>query len=925
MKKKLIEGPLPLDAINAAARKEKSIFFGHPSALHLWWSRKPLAACRAVLLAQLLDDPSAHPDRFPTKAAQHYEREQLFEIIKNYVKWENSGKEEFLAPVRDEIMKSCDGSPPTVLDPFAGGGSIPLEAQRLGLRARASDLNPVAVLINKALIEIPPRFADQPPVHPKADVRIRWQGAEGLAEDVRRYGRWMRKRALKRIGHLYPEVTMPKQHGGGQSTAIAWLWTRTVRCANPPCGAEMPLAGSLRLSTKKGRAAWVQPIAQDASGSRVVAFEVHHSDGEPPNPPKFGRAKFRCASCGEPAPDGYVKAEGQAGRMDTRMMAVVAEGTRQRVYLPVSKRHEQAAAVEPPAEAPSADLPEEALGFRVQGWGMRCWTDLFTDRQLTALCTFSDLVAKARKKILAKALSAGLAGDGVPLSEGGSGARAYAEAVSVYLAFTVSKAADYWSTICVWDRAGEKMGHTFPQQTLAMSWDFAEANPFSSSTGNWLSMLDRVAESLTRLPAAVHGSASTCDAGDVEAKSVLLSTDPPYYDNIGYSDLSDFFYIWLRRSLREVFPDVFSTLLAPKFQELIAVPHRHDGNKAAAEEFFQQGLNSVFTRLRTVQDPRFPMAVYYAFKQSQRSEEGVASTGWSTMLEGLIAAGWMITATQPMRTERSNRVRSLDSNALASSIVLACRPRPEDAGIIDRQGLLRALRDEMYEPIRDLQKAGIAPVDLRQAAIGPGMAVFSRFSRVVESGGGSMRVHTALGLINQVLEAVLGAAEADLDSETRWAVAWFTQHFEDAGPYGVAEQLAVSMNVAVETLARAGIVESSGGRVRLLARDEMPTDWNPQSVVRVPVWTATQQLVRHLEEGEAGAGMLLAQLGAQGEACRALAYRLYTTCETARPNLASPYNALAASWPEIHRHSAQAPPPPPTTESQLFNPLSSSP
>jgi len=457
VKKKLIEVALPLDAINAASRKEKSIFFGHPSALHLWWSRKPLAACRAVLFAQLVDDPSAHPDRFPTEADQHRERERLFEIIRNYAKWENSGREEFLASARDEIIRSCDGDLPTVLDPFAGGGSIPLEAQRLRLHTRASDLNPVAVLINKALIEIPPRFADRPPVHPKAEVRTRWQGAEGLAEDVRRYGRWMRKRAVKRIGHLYPKVEVSKQNGGEEAAAIAWLWTRTVRCANPACGAEMPLAGSWRLSAKKGREAWVQPVAHDIVGSRGVAFDVHHGDGEPPNPPKFGRAKFRCASCGEPAPDGYVRSEAQAGHMGTRMMAVAAEGNRQRVYLPANECHVRAAAdAEPPADLPSADLPEAALGFRVQGWGMRRWTDLFTDRQLSALCTFSDLVAKARKKIRERALAVGLADDDVPLSEGGTGARAYAEAVSVYLALTVSKAADYWSTLCIWDRVGEK-------------------------------------------------------------------------------------------------------------------------------------------------------------------------------------------------------------------------------------------------------------------------------------------------------------------------------------------------------------------------------------------------------------------------------------------------------------------------------------
>ncbi len=918
-RKKLIEVALPLDAINAAAAREKSIFFGHPSALHLWWSRKPLAACRAVLLAQLLDDPSAYPEIFSTETEQRRERERLFELIKNYAKWETSGKEEFLTPLRHEIMRSCDGETPTVLDPFAGGGAIPLEAQRLGLTAQASDLNPVAVLINKALIEIPPRFAGLKPIHPEAEMRTRWQGAEGLAEDVRRYGRWMRERAFERIGHLYPKAELPVEHGGMSASVIAWIWTRTIACANPACGIEMPLTGSWRLSTKTGREAWVQPTTQDVSGSRCVTFEVRQSNEEPPDPPKFGKAKFRCTSCGETTPDNYVKAEAQAGRMSAKMMAVVAAGDRKRVYLDADELQVQASQAAPPLDAPSADMAHDPRAIIPPNWGMQKWTDLFTARQLTAVSVFCDLVAEARAVILEEAQAAGLDDDEVPLRDAGAGARAYAEAVSVYLAFAVSKCADYWSTICVWDRKGEKMGHTFPQQTLQMSWDFAEANPFSSSTGNWQSMLNRVAESLSRLPAEMPGIVTTCDASDVEASSAVLSTDPPYYDNIGYSDLSDFFYIWLRRSLRDVFPDVCSTLLAPKSQELIAVPHRHDGDKTAANAHFEHGLKSVFTALRQGANRRFPMAVYYAFKQSESSAEGTASTGWSTMLEGLIAAGWMVTATQPLRTERSSRVRSLDSNALASSIVLACRPRPESASIIDRRGLLSELRNEMPQPIRELQASAVAPVDLRQAAIGPGMAVFSKYSRVVEADGTPMRVHTALGLINQVLESLLGEADADLDPETRWAVAWFSQHFEDEGPYGIAEQLAVSMNVAVESLAKSGIITAGGGKVRLLPSAEMAADWEPREGDTTSIWKGTQHLVRRLEEGEAATGALLAQLDMRADACRALAYRLYTICEKAQPHLAGPYNALAASWPEIRRHSTQTEQPLQATEAPLFS------
>ncbi len=909
-RRKLIEVALPLDAINAASAREKSIFHGHPSALHLWWARRPLAACRAVLFASLVDDPSARPDLFPTVESQGAERERLFGLVERLVQWENSNDAGVLGEARAEIARCCDGGLPAVLDPFAGGGSIPLEAQRLGLEAHGSDLNPVAVLINKALVEIPPVFAGRAPVNPgdrQSAGLGSWPGASGLACDVRYYGQWMRDRAEERIGHLYPEVELPAEHGGGKAPVIAWLWTRTARCPNPVCGAEAPLASSWWLSKKKGRQAWVEPVADH--GAKAVRYEIGGGEGGPSEAPKQGRAQFRCVFCASPIPGDHVKAQAQTGGLGAQLMAIAAQGDRRRVYLPPDPSHEQAARIPPPPDPPSGRLPEEALGFRVQRYGMGEWADLFTPRQLTALCCFADLVGEAREQTRADALAAGMDDDPIPLRDGGTGATAYAEAVSVYLGFTVSKCSDYWSSSPGWDKVGEKMGHTFARQAISMTWDFAEANPFSDSSGNWSSMMVRVSEALKGIPAQLPGSVRQLDASAAGSGPVVVSTDPPYYDNIGYADLSDFFYVWLRRTVGGVFPDVCSTLLAPKAQELIAAPYRHGGDRGAAEEFFEDGLGGVFARLRQVQDPRFPLSVYYAFKQSETAEGETASTGWETMLAGLLRAGFQITGTWPVRSERSNRTRSLGSNALASSIVLVCRPRPEGAPLASRREFLDALAAELPAALGDLQAASIAPVDVAQAAIGPGMAVFSRYSRVIEADGARMGVRAALAAINRVLDETLEATEADLDSDTRWALTWHSQHGFEPGDYGQAEQLSKSRNTSVEGLVQAGIVESRAGRVCLIPRHDLDSDWSPAQDERLTVWEITNHLARELEtRGEQAAARLLAQVGGLADSARHLAYRLHHTCD--RNGWASDalaYNSLAAAWPDLTQQ-AQKPP-----------------
>ena len=914
--RKLIEIALPLEAINVAAAREKSIRHGHPSTLHLWWARRPLAACRAVLFASLVDDPSSDPERFRTPKAVEAERTRLFGIIERLVQWENTANEEVLEEARAEIRRSTNGNPPPVLDPFCGGGSIPLEAQRLGLTAYASDLNPVAVLITKALIEIPPKFANLPPVHPDARRGVggtgEWKGAAGLAADVRAYGAWMRDEAERRIGHLYPKARLPKEHGGGDATVIAWLWARTVTCPNPVCGARMPLVRSFVLSTKKGKETWLEPIVDRVA--KTVRFEVRTGRGTAPEPPKVGRgATFRCLVCAKVAPDDHIKAEGKAGGMDAQLMAVVAEGQRSRIYLAPTAEHEASARSAEPTWRPEGEIARRMTGGNCTPYGLTTFGDLFTRRQLVALTTFSDLVGEARERVLRDAVAAGLPEDGVPLAQGGLGAVAYADAVATYLAFAVDREAMANNSLVRWNPVGEKAQHAFGRQALPMVWDYAEPWPLGSSTGGVVAAIDLAADPLESL-AGPPGGAVQADASiDPQLDRRLVSTDPPYYDNIGYADLSDFFYVWLRRSLGSIYPDLFGTLLTPKSAELVATPNRFGGDRAAAERHFESGLGAAFHHLHLAAHPDYPVTVYYAFKQAESDEDdhggqSIASTGWETMLEALLRTGFSIHGTWPMRTEMRTRQIAGGTNALASSIVLVCRPRSVDAGITTRGDLVVALKREMPEALRALQHGNIAPVDLAQASIGPGMAVFSRYAKVLEPDGTAMRVRTALGLINTVLDEILAEQEGEFDPDTRWAIAWYEQYGLQEGDSGRAILLTQAKNTSLNGLMEAGIVEARKGKTRLLARDEYSRSWDPAKDRRVPAWEASQRLVRILlEEGEAPAGELLARLGGLGDTARDLAYRLFGIAERKGwTDEARAYNALVVAWTDLARGAESA-------------------
>ncbi len=949
-RKKLIEVALPLEAINKESAREKSIRHGHPSTLHLWWARRPLAACRAVLFASLVDDPASCPEEFPSEDAQEAERQRLFRVIEDLVKWENSNNEAVLHRARTEIARSAARNQgvslphqmtpaevaaalkqyaPPVLDPFAGGGSIPLEAQRLGLEAHASDLNPVAVLINKALIEIPPKFANCPPVHPvenQALLQREWRGAQGLAEDVRYYGKWMREEAWKRIGHLYPKVTLPKEQGGGEATVIAWLWARTVKCPNPACGAQMPLTRSFWLSKNKGKYIWTEPSVDRIASPPIISFTIKTDKGEPSDG-TINRRGATCVACNNMAPLDYVRAEGKAGRIGTVLTAIVAEGKGGRIYLPPIAQHEVTAKAAAPEWQPMAELSQNPRHMSPPLYGITTFSELFTPRQLVALDTFSSLVGDVRDQILVDMRKRGLLDKNSSLGQGSTSTQTYADAVATYLALIVDKQADLGNALNRWEPVAQCPRQLFARQAIPMVWDFAEGNPLGTSSGSWAVLLENLMRSFqsplmdyVRLYAGTTKQSNAMDAIR-DINQPLISTDPPYYDNVPYADLADFFYVWLRRSLSDIYPDLFSTLLVPKSQELVADPFRQGGFENA-QKFFEEGLGKVFTNIRQTSHSAYPLTVYYAFKQSE-SEVGedeqdhhdttpIASTGWETMLEGMLKANFAITGTWPIRTEMGSRMRGQNSNALATSIVLVSRPRPENASLTSRGEFLRSLKRELPAALKDLQRGNIAPVDLAQAAIGPGMAVFSRYSKVLEADGSAMRVRTALQLINQALDEVLAEQEGEYDAETRWAVAWFEQYGLEEGQYGVAETLSKAKNTAVERLVEAGILSARGGKVRLLRRDELADGWHPARQPRLTAWEVTQRLIKALMDehggGEQGAAAILDQVGGLGEIARDLAYRLYTTCERkgwAQEALA--YNSLVVDWRDIAGEAARLP------------------
>jgi putative DNA methylase len=996
-RKKLIEVALPLEAINeeGSLRKRKAPG-GYPTMLHKWWAQRPVAAARAVVFAQMVDDPSTYvetllrdpalkrraerelkerqalwrrrsqawqtaqaagnsaihsPGEPPTltECAAELERERLFEIMRELVKWDNTNNEPVLQSARDEIWQSwrracADNADhpraadlfrrdklPAFHDPFGGSGAMPLEAQRLGLEAHASDLNPVAVLINKAMIEIPPKFYRRSPVNPDAQMQRAqmdkgWQGAQGLAEDVRYYGHWMRDEAAKRIGHLYPKVDVTAQmikerpdlkpYLGRQLNVIAWLWARTVRSPNPAfADVEVPLASTFMLSTKAGKEAYVEPIVEGDRYRFTVKIGAPKDMAVARGGTKLARgANFRCLMSDVPIAGDYIKAEGRAGRMGAKLMAIVADGDRSRIYLSPTDDHEAAAAKAKPIWQPDTELAPDLRALWTPPYGLKTYGDLFTPRQLVALSTFTALVGEAIARVRSDAVASGMPDDGKLLRDSGSHATAYAEAVAVYLAFALDRTADYSSSIATWRPKDSAMRSTLAKQAIPMSWDFAEGSPFGASSSGFAACVDVVASVVSRalgmpwVGKAVQANASDAPSGF--GTNCVTSTDPPYYDNIGYADLSDYFYVWLRACMRTVFPDLFATLAVPKAEELVATPYRH-GGKENAEAFFLAGMTRAMQRLAENAHPAYPVTIYYAFKQTEsESDTGTASTGWETFLDAVIRAGFCVTGTWPMRTEGDNRQVGIGNNALASSIVLVCRPRVVSTPTATRREFLAAMKAELPAALIHLQRGNIAPVDLAQAAIGPGMAVYTRYAKVIDAEGNALTVREALAFINQTLDEALAEQEGDFDADSRFAITWFDQMGFAEGEFGQANVLAQAKNTGMDGLVEAGIIRSARGKVRLLKPDELPADWDPAQDTRLTAWETVHQLVRALESGgEGAAAALVSRLGIKAEAARELAYRLYSLCERRkRAAEALSYNALVQSWPQIVELAKQVAP-----------------
>lgn len=911
-KKKLIEVALPLQAINAACAQEKShTYLGHPSGLHLWWARRPLAACRAILFASLVDDPSSCTEEFPTLEAQERERARLFALIEQLVPWENSLNEDVLSQARAEIRKSVGDELPAIYDPFCGGGAIPIEAQRLGLPTFGSDLNPVAVLITKAMTEIPWRFKGQKPVHPSLQGPLSqrtWERATGLAADVEAYGQAILEEARRQLEPYYPAVQL---ENGRDAKVIAWIWARTVKCNNPVCGAQMPLAKSFALSIKAGKEWAVHAIVD--RDRKTVTFEARA--GKPLRSGTVNRRGAECIVCGEPVTLAYIRDEGKAKRIGAQLMAIVAEGDRGRMYLAPNERHVRVAQSAQPRWTPDSDLPAQALGFRVQGYGMAKHKDLFTSRQLLALTTFSDLIREAHARIFADAKAHGLQDDG-GIEDGGNGARAYADAISIYLAFVVDKLADYNCALCTWHTSNQQITHLFTRQTVSMVWDYTEANPIGDSSGNASGALRWIKAAVVAASAAAEAHISRRDVASGDPlRTAVFSTDPPYYDNVPYADLSDLFYVWLRHCLHDFLPDLTATVLTPKTAELVADQTRFSDDRERARRFFEEGMTAAFRAIDEASLPNFPTTVIYAFKQSETTQrEGTPdgeqfSAGWEAMLEGLLRAGFQITGTWPITSERPERFRSMNSNALASSIVLVCRPRSSSAVRCSRADFIRELRVDLPVAVRRLRSASLAATDLEQAAIGPGMAMFSKYDAVLEPDDSRMTVRSALTLITEELAQILLGEIGGVDAETHFALSWFDENGYSNGQYGRADVLLRAKNASIEPLVRSGVAASESGRVRLLRPQEIAA--NATTDLRsYPAWSQAMYVAAALvgEDGsDENAAAILRIIGLSNvEHIKDISYHCYLVCDRSkRSTEARDFNAIVQAWPDLLRLASE--------------------
>jgi putative DNA methylase len=873
---KLVEVALPLEAISKASKADKDRKVGTIKNVHKWFAPMPTPAWRALLFATLIDDPGDEEGRA-----------ELLKFIERLVPAHGGAPDaETLAEAHKRIQEATGGNPPTVFDPFCGGGSTLVEAQRLGLPAAGSDLNPVAVLITRTITELIPQVAGRPPLVGDAGQLGLMSGGplDGFLADCAHYARRIRDQVWEQIGHLYPPAP-----GGG--TVVAWLWARTVRCPNPACRALAPLAASLWLSKRTGDKRWLNPTY--CRPGEPVRFEIGSGLGGPPRDSTLARTAATCLVCGESMPLDYVRDEGRAGRMGVEPLAIAVDGAKNRHFLSTTDAQTTMPEANPATEPIDLAIPEQALGFRVQLYGMTNYASLFTKRQLTMLGAFANVIAELPDWVK---------------KDGGDGV--YAAALTSVLGLCLGKLSASSST-----QTRLELENHFPpafgRHALPMVWDFAELNPFSGSAGDWMSHVSSVMGGLRALPGTRTPASSFQSDARVASEHlsgpVLLATDPPYFAQIGYADLSDFFYLWLRRALAPVHPDLFSTVATPKAQELIAAPYRHGGSVAAATGYFISGFTDTFRNLLPSTVPTLPILIVYAHRQNESDPGGPSSTAWDAMLTAIVSSGLRIVGTWPIHATHSSRQIGLGTNALASYVVLVCRPQIQAAKVVDRQGFIAALHAELPKAIRKLQEGAISSIDLGQATIGPGMAIFSRFAKVIEPTGQAMTVRSALELISQIQSEVLDEFVGDLDPETRWAMIWYRDHGFEDGPFDDADKLSKTTVTSTDELVAAGIATARAGKVKLRSREDLPATWSPRDDDRTTVWEVTQHLAKAVTSGGwQQAAPLFRRCGRWVDDARALAYWLSTAAAAkSRAKDALDYDSLVTSWPELQRLAAQ--------------------
>ena len=890
-KRKLIEAAIPLDAINAACKADKQKAVGTIRNLHKWFAPMPLPAWRALLFAALVDD-----------ADDERERDRLMRIIEDLMR---GGAEpppaEVLERARQEIAKSWPAGTPVIADPFCGGGSTLVEAQRLGCETYGSDLNPIPVVMSKLLTELLPPLAGMGPLHP-TDGRFGLLSGpyDGVAADVRYYAKRASDAVKSEIGEWL--------ESDSDGIPTAWIWARSVLCPNPACGVETVLATTWSLSKKAGAERWIEPVVDGTE----ISFRVSGPHGQPQAAPKSGRgANFVCLRCEATLDEKYIARQGLAGGLGTRMLAVIERRADQRVYRAATAQDEEIARGVPSVDhPPEVRLPANPRWFSPPLFGLATQADLYTPRQLLVLDRFASAVAASFDEIR---------------QDGGDERRA--KAIVAILGMVVAKLAQFNSSQVRWNTGGNNASGrpeaAFGRHDVPMTWDFVEVNPFGSAVGDFRQLTDLTIRALSYVPASGRGTVEQRDARTAldGRRDVLIATDPPYFDQIGYADLSDYFYVWHRRALRGVFPDIFATVAAPKEGELIALGTRHGGDRARAKRYFIDGFSQVFEHLGGAQHPDVPMLIVYAFKERAKSKAGdEISPGWEAILDALVHSGAEIIGTWPINATGSTRLIGIGTNALATYVVLVCRPRERSAPRITKSELTRLLKARLAGSVAELQKANIAPVDLAQVVIGPGMQVYSRHSAVIETDGSPLRVADALGLINRTLAEVLDEQEGDLDPDSRWAVTWYDDHGFDTAAFGKADQLARAKGIAVDSLVEAGIVTSGAGKVALIGRDAFREGWDPATDRRATAWEAVQYLVRSLAEGgERAAAELYARLGGLADPARELAYRLFQIAEKkGRTEEAIAYNGLVTSWSEIARLADDLPRQPAATATEAL-------